>query len=425
MDLYRLDIPTYIPDQLIEGYDSLIWTERYTQSGDFELKTPNIQETMILLPEGALVSHKDTGEVMMVESHQIAKDEEGAQILTTTGRSVETFLENRNYGLESDEVFDGAYGSRYNQSTFSIPQHIALWMYDRIVHVPILATEYPVYLRSSEEELPNVSITRSWTSTEPVVKARVDKGDLYSSVLNRLVEVDFGIRTIRPTTHDSIRILFDEGDAVTYSESGIDDDTTLRFDLYNGNDLRSNVIFDERIGDIEESTYLRTIRDYANVAFIGMSYDFYTAMSPDFALVFYKDFEVAGNGYDPSLVLSGWDRRVMYIDVSDMSGEVMPTQDMIYDRVKRELKKKALRSFFDGEVGPDPTFKYNQDYQLGDFVKRISNTGFSATARVTEYIRTEDKDGDRGYPTLVTVDDPIRAYGKRLLEPDIPGFIVW
>ncbi len=56
----------------------------------------------------------------------------------------------------------------------------------------------------------------------------------------------------------------------------------------------------------------------------------------------------------------------------------------------------------DGQISEESPFKLGRDYYLGDRVTLLGQYDFAQSMRVSEYIRTEDADGDRGYPGLVT-----------------------
>ena len=101
MDFVRLGAAystSYHPDQLIEGYISLIWTERFQNPGEFQLKSYDIDRMKDLLPVDTLVSHLETKEVMRVETHLIEMEGEGEDatpVITITGRTAYAILEDR------------------------------------------------------------------------------------------------------------------------------------------------------------------------------------------------------------------------------------------------------------------------------------------------------------------------------------------
>jgi len=57
----------------------------------------------------------------------------------------------------------------------------------------------------------------------------------------------------------------------------------------------------------------------------------------------------------------------------------------------------------DGQTSPQNDYKYGTDYGLGDILELEGLTGTLSKARVTEYIRTQDKIGEREYPTISVV----------------------
>src|SRR5690349_11106372 len=95
MDLLTMDRNDFSVNELVEGYKTLIWTERFQPWGDFELHTEDIDYTRDLLPERSLCTLLDTNEVMMVDSHEIEDDEDGVPQLTIKGRTIDAFLLNR------------------------------------------------------------------------------------------------------------------------------------------------------------------------------------------------------------------------------------------------------------------------------------------------------------------------------------------
>lgn len=94
MELVTLDANLQ-PDKLIENYQSLIWTERYSKAGDFEIKSSDISYLRSVLPietpttNPTYVSLRESTVPMIVETHKIEKKIGAAPIITITGRSFE------------------------------------------------------------------------------------------------------------------------------------------------------------------------------------------------------------------------------------------------------------------------------------------------------------------------------------------------
>ena len=49
---------------------------------------------------------------------------------------------------------------------------------------------------------------------------------------------------------------------------------------------------------------------------------------------------------------------------------------------------------------PDNQFQYGIHYNLGDVIEVEGNTGVVQSARITEYIRSQDAAGEKAYPTV-------------------------
>src|SRR5690606_15523294 len=94
MELYTLDEQLRRSD-VVEGYESLIWTERYSAWGDFELVFPSTRQARSLLRVGTRLAFSRSHRVMTVETLENTVDAEGVQLLKVTGRSMEAVLDDR------------------------------------------------------------------------------------------------------------------------------------------------------------------------------------------------------------------------------------------------------------------------------------------------------------------------------------------
>lgn len=87
---------------------------------------------------------------------------------------------------------------------------------------------------------------------------------------------------------------------------------------------------------------------------------------------------------------------------------------------------------FSGSVEPRSTFKYREDFQLGDIVTIANQYGISVQARITEVIEVEDDNGYQIEPRFVYIELDTEDYGtyleaedqRRLLSEDGEGILV-
>lgn len=94
MDLYLLD-ENRNPIYIIDDYVSLVWTERFQEPGEFELR---LKPTRLLFSDfkrGRYLIKSDSSDVMIIEYREISNDSEEGRFLDIKGRSVSSILDRR------------------------------------------------------------------------------------------------------------------------------------------------------------------------------------------------------------------------------------------------------------------------------------------------------------------------------------------
>lgn len=94
MDLFVLDqnLDTLT---IIDTYNSLIWTDRHQECGDFELVLPVSKSALEYIKQDYYLWSNHSEHVMIIEKILINSDTEGGNLLTVTGRSLESILDRR------------------------------------------------------------------------------------------------------------------------------------------------------------------------------------------------------------------------------------------------------------------------------------------------------------------------------------------
>lgn len=387
MDVLRLDATTYLPDALIEDYNSMIWTERYFTDGEFSLKTGNVAVTRALLPEGQPISLLDSREVMTVENHSISVDADNIPELTISGRSFETCLE--------DRTLTGTYNTPWTTlQAYTTAELISLLLWMSFVNTSGQDPTKVATTIDTGTAVANVSVTDSTTVIDASTVWSLENGPLYQVLLDFLNLGGLGLRTIRPPGTTGNVVYFDTSSAPSrgWPNKTATAVSGLRLDVYNGLDRRRQqsarepVIFHYASGHIDSPKYLFSIKDLKNlvrvVADIG-------------------SFDVVDASVDGA-TLVGLNKRILY-----MNGGAQGTQDIgdfvnaLTQKALVELQKYNRKVIFDGAISPISPYHYNEHYELGDKVTLMAEYGIEASMMVAEYVRTEDQNGDRGYPTLV------------------------
>jgi hypothetical protein len=102
---------------------------------------------------------------------------------------------------------------------------------------------------------------------------------------------------------------------------------------------------------------------------------------------------------------TGFDLRALLVFPSDITtdmvgGDSAKVLEMLNSRAFDALTTNHFVQSVDGEIVPEAQFKYGVHYNLGDIIEVEGNTGIVQTARITEYIRSQDSAGEKAYPTV-------------------------
>ena len=94
MNIYVLD-HNFRRQHIIDIYESLIWTDRYGESGDFELYLPTSQEAIDILQKDMYLSIDTSDYIKIIEDIEITSNNEDGKKLKVTGRTLDSILDRR------------------------------------------------------------------------------------------------------------------------------------------------------------------------------------------------------------------------------------------------------------------------------------------------------------------------------------------
>jgi hypothetical protein len=102
---------------------------------------------------------------------------------------------------------------------------------------------------------------------------------------------------------------------------------------------------------------------------------------------------------------TGFDLRALLVFADDVTtdmvaGSSQALLDILNSRAHDGLTNNRFHKAVDGEIVPGNQFKYGIHYNLGDIIEVQGHTQVIQTSRVTEYIRSQDKSGEKAYPTV-------------------------
>lgn len=357
LDIYVLD-SLYRRSEVVDRYESLIWTERFSSVGDFELKVFSTQGNRSLFVEGTKLAIIPSYRVMIVETVEDGIDDEGRDILTVKGPSLESVLDQR---MARNAMNDTTTNPAWTLT--GTPKGIATQMFHDICVTGVLDVGDKIPLINEGSIFPADTIPAP-TGTITYI---VEPDTLYNAEKTLCDQYLMGFRLVRNA-----------------------DTSQLWFDVYMGSDRTSHqsslpaVIFSSGMGNLHNTSELKSIAVYKNAAYV---------ITPVGTRIVYPD------DVDPAT--SGFDRRVLIVKADDITSTDVPTaQAQMLQRGIDELAKNRKIHAFDGEVSQTSQYVYGVDYNLGDLVETRNNDGVSNNMQVTEHIFVSDKEGVRSYPTL-------------------------
>lgn len=369
MEVYILD-SLYRRTAVVDRFESLIWTERWKEIGDFELLITSTPVTRSMFAANVPVALNESRRVMLVETVEDSTDPDGRKRLKVKGRSLEKLFEDRAARYSTQNTTD--------HPTWNIqgtPMSVVNQMFTHICVAGGLHSGdiIPLYAPGSAyppDNIPETSGSIIWEQ-EPssLLSAFKNLADIYS----------FGFR------------LYRDGDK-----------GQLLFNTYTGSDRTSQqnllpaVIFSPGLDTVHNTTKFMTVENAKNVA--------YVVNEQGFQMVYADDVDLAN-------LPTGRNRRVLMVTpgklmVDDGTGtQVDPTPTELSNYLIQE-GKYALAEYrallaFDGETNPRGSYKYEIDYFLGDLVEMRDEDGVGNNMRVSEQIFVSDGEGDRAYPTLM------------------------
>lgn len=350
---------THQPSNSIQEFASFVWVERYQSPGDFQLVVENNVSILTLLPLGSLISHTDTKEVMIIENHEIGRDSKKTLKVTISGRSFETFAEERPIAGCDTALFNLAVPPVKNAD-------LTITAASEDVILQLLKSGLEPGTASASNAISNLLIRKVIRVLDTSMTHIVKRSDIYSRVLEYLRLSDSGIKIIRPNGAQ----------------------TTMDIVVHDGLDKSASVIFYASNEDLDDATYFRSIKGSKN----------YAQAATHQAVRLYRDRSL---GVD----VTGLERRILYIEDADILGTfpAPTTTDAVASWAQFKLDEHIKIIIMEAKISKTAKPKFKIDYDIGDLVKVFGEFEIAQIMRVTEHILTVDEDGIRGYPSLSIV----------------------
>lgn len=344
---------------LLDVFESLIWTERYQEAGDFEVYTP-INEEILWLNDfvqsqsekelDTYVYLKGSDQLMIVESMELRTEVETGDRMIMSGRSLESILDRRIIWAQT--VLNGKLQNGVQK----------------------LLNENAINPSIGDRKIDGLSMILSTDSavTSLDLRAQYTGDNLYDTVVAICKTYDIGFRIV------------------------LNDENQFVFSLYKGTDRSYDqlqnpyVIFSPKFENVINSSYLESNKTLKNVALVAG--------------------EDEGTSRRTRTVGSkkGLARRELYVDARDIQSETeegtqIPEAEynaQLDQRGSEKLAENIYTKIFEGDIESTKTFVYGRDFFKGDVVQFLNEYGIQAKVRIMEIVRSQDTNGYNMYPTF-------------------------
>lgn len=371
MELTTLD-NGFVEKDIIDSFESAIWTERYFGNGDFNLKIPAEPDIISKLPKNQIMMCKGSDRPMILETRDI-KD----GLMEATGISLTQWLNNRIIRTSADHAI-----REWQLSGYSPGDTLIQIVQQMCVGGPYLDGSIDIGIPSAQTALFSIpGLQSTGVDTDPEISVSVPFGPVYDAL-------------------NQIATTYEVGMEITL-DGVFADYFIISFRAYRGEDRTSTQHVNPTIRFSPELETFTNIRDLESVTdYRNFSYVFAPGVDP--TLITGAGFASSIEDPEPGFGLRVFQGFADNIDNTDLTAPVLLAR--LNEEAKNEIKNHKIVQLVDGEIIQTGQIKYGTHYFLGDVVEVEGNTGVLQKARITEYIRSQDSAGERAYPTLSMID---------------------
>lgn len=381
MDLYILD-KDYQVLYILDEYESLVWTERYNDHGDFVIRiNTNHPAIPFLIPRNYLWK-KDSQRLMVIENWTNTTGLE-EMLVTIEGRDLGLLLTRRQI---------------YNTTQFykSTPKFVIETLFRNCLltqgtgrYVPNLTFHWDI----SDED--NEKFDESF---------EFNGKSLYEAIVEVCEYCEFGWKLI------------------------LTDELKMEFHVYKGEDRsfeqKANkwIVYSTKFNNLISSEYQYKDENWYN-AIVGCGEEASTTQNPTTGEIYDWPqvwFEVELEGAE-----QGFQRREMFFDGRNVSrwqgdyyhGGARPPEDVTHGwkklpafvyrsilitKAKESLKDNHPTHMYSAELDPTMQWQLGRDIFMGDIVQIVDDNGIEDTVYIAEIIYSHDRSGSSVYPTFVS-----------------------
>ena len=331
---------------VIDQYNSMIWSERYDNVGTCELVFHETNRPMnYSIVPGVYLGNSKSNVIMKIESvsRKFVKGE--GVTFTYRGKSLQNLLSQR-------AIFVGVKNPNF--------------LYRSNLADTICKVVERCFVRGStyfpDDAIDGFTVIND-AGTVEAISSELKPRNLLETVLELLPMKDIGFEVYPVEPYG------------------------YHFRVYDGA-KRQGVMLSVDFDNVTSEQHLTDISEHKNVAYVW---------SGD------QTRFTAAYANDPAELRDNIDRKVLQVDASDIRAEDYETDALFKEALQfrglQELAKCKRWKFYDAEIEPN-TFTYRKDFFLGDVVKVRGLEGRFVEMMLVENTWTHDREGFKSIPTV-------------------------
>lgn len=346
---------------IVDNYESMLWTLRAKEAGEFELYTLVSDKLIEMYKIGRYIMCEsfydkaaDIGHLMIIEDLEISSDAINGDKLIVTGRSLKSILDRRIVWKQT-----------HIEKGTAVDVIIKQLIMDSIINPE---SSYRKIANFKYDDVPGdwgtikKDIQFHGESIYECMTSLCDKYKISYEIVFNFNDKCFHMHLIKPVDHS-----YDQVSAPV-------------------------VVFSYQFGNLKNSNYKKISSSYKNVARIHGEGDEYNALVVD---LHNEDF-------------SGLERREVYVDASSLSqekedGTIYGTTtytNMLKTRGEKELKKDIIKETYEAESEDGLGYEFNIDYGIGDVVEILNEYNIETKVIVEEMVLSISTSGITLVPTF-------------------------
>lgn len=368
----------------LDQYESIIWTARFNEAGDFELYTPinarllnAIKVGYYLFSDSFYNASTNRATLMIIESIEITSDPESGNKIKVTGRDLKSIFDRRII-----------WGQKEFKKTDNLLTVITTIVNENIINPSDWSKTY----QSGDGGTITVSTSGAIRKIDNVV---------YEAIDHTFPEIDGDYQYNGETIYDA---LVDLGSRFGFGWEVLYDFSTGKFVFklkpqidHTYDQVENNpLIFSPSFENIKNSNYIESGVTEKNSGLIIGEGDEHNVM-----------YNVIGNEN------TGLNRKEMSISASDISRTKEDGTEygnatylsMILEKGKNELAQNIYTQTYEGTAEASRGYQYLKDYDIGDICEIVNEWGISSKVFISEVVYSISTSNISIIPTFAAVDN--------------------